>query len=83
MSILFEGVSFLEIVVLPFSRFPVFPFLKDFKDWDISDFKDMGSLAHHPIQKDRISFNGFVKAIKGQPYPQYKDYPTSRLAGVL
>ena len=56
---------------------------KDFKDWDISDFKDMGSLAHHPIQEGRVSFNGFVKAIKGQPHPQYKDYPTSRLADVL
>ena len=56
---------------------------KAFKDWDISDFKDMGSLAHHPIQEGHISFNGFVKAIKGQPCPQYKDYPTSRLADVL
>lgn len=57
--------------------------VKAFNDWDISDFKDMGSLAHHHIQKGHISFNGFVKAIEGEPRPQHRDYPTSKLADVL
>lgn len=57
---------------------------KAFKDWDISDFKDIGeSLAQAPIRRDRTPFYGFNKVKEGAPRPQFPNLPTSSLADVL
>ena len=56
---------------------------KAFKDWDISDFKDMGSLPQMPISKDRRPFYGFCKVKNGEPRPQSAIGRTSKLADVL
>ena len=56
---------------------------KTFKDWDISDFKDMGSLPQKPMSKSHRPFYGFCKVKKGEPRPQSDFSNTSRLADVL
>ena len=56
---------------------------KPFKDWDISDFKDMGSLAQPPIDKNRRPFYGFCKVKKGEPRPLSSNCTVSNLADVL
>ena len=56
---------------------------KQFKDFEISDFIDMGSL---PKDKETVShrpFFGFNKTRKGKPVVPYKDYPVSKLNDVL
>lgn len=58
---------------------------KQFKDFDISDFEDMGeSLAQFPIRRNSTPFYGFNKVKKGEPCPQFpNNSPTSNLADVL
>jgi hypothetical protein len=57
---------------------------KAFKDYDISDFKDMGSLPKWPETTEKHRpFIPFIKAQKGMPRMTYRDYPTSKLADVL
>lgn len=56
---------------------------KQFKDFEISDFIDMGSL---PKDKNAVShrpFFGFNKTRKGKTIMPYKDYPVSNLDDVL
>ena len=59
---------------------------KDFKDWDISDFKDftdMGGMQKFEESRSHRPFFGFNKQPKGTPHRPYKNYPTSNLADVL
>ena len=59
---------------------------KDFKDWDISDFKDftdMGGLQKFEESRTHRPFFGFNKLPKGTPGEPYKNHPTSNLAAVL
>ena len=56
---------------------------KPFKDWDINDFKDMGSLAQTPIDRNRRPFYGFFKFKKGEQRPLSSNCTVSNLADVL
>ena len=55
---------------------------KQFKDFEISDFIDMGSL---PKDRETVShrpFFGFNKTRKGKLVAPYKDHPVSKLANM-
>ena len=59
---------------------------KDFKDWDVSDFKDftdMGGLQKFEESRSHRSFFGFNKLPKGTSGKPYKEHPTSTPATVL
>ena len=57
--------------------------MKAFKDFDISDFKDVESLAQYPIRRDHIPFYGFNKVKRGERLPQFPNNPTLNLADAL
>ena len=56
---------------------------KQIKDFEISDFIDMGSLPKDGEVVSRRPFFGFNKTRKGKPVAPYKDYPVSKLDDVL
>mgnify|MGYP006988975278 CR=1 FL=1 len=59
---------------------------KDFKDWDISDFKhftDMGGMQKFEKSRSSRPFFGFNKQPKGTAGKPYVNHPTSNLADVL
>lgn len=47
---------------------------KPLKDWDISEFTDMGSLPKLPVDPNRRPFFGFCKVKKEGQKPQSKGY---------
>lgn len=56
---------------------------KDFKDFEISDFIDMGSLQKTRESTPHWPFFGFNKKKKGETSISYTDYPVSDLDEVL
>lgn len=59
---------------------------KDFKDWDISDFRnhtDMGGMQKFEELRTHRPFFGFNKLPKGTPGEPYRNHPTSNFAAVL
>ncbi|MCR4957530.1 MAG: hypothetical protein K6B13_02840 [Prevotella sp.] len=59
---------------------------KDFKDWDISDFKhftDMGGMKKFEESRSIRPFFGFNKLPKGTVHKPYVSHSTSNLADVL
>ena len=57
--------------------------MKAFKDFDISDFKDMGSLSKQANATSHRPFFGFNKLKKGARCKPYAKHPISKLADVL
>ena len=60
--------------------------MKAFKDFEISDFSDMGSLpaqTEKPVPSKHRPFFGFNKTKKGTPSKPFEKHPVSNLADVL
>ena len=56
---------------------------KQLKDFEISDFIDMGSLPKEGKYSSHRPFFGFNKTKKGDPIIPYKNHPVSNLDDVL
>ncbi|MBR5911830.1 MAG: hypothetical protein IKZ55_07570 [Bacteroidales bacterium] len=57
--------------------------MKAFKDFDISDFKDMGTLPKQETTASHRPFFGFNKLKKGAGSGSYAKHSVSKLADVL
>lgn len=57
--------------------------MKEFKDFQIEDFVDMGSFPQQDLSKSSRRGGSFRKVVKGYPSIPYCKHPVSNLSDVL